>query len=350
MLRKDLFKLTLVLSSAIFLASCETAPEPEPVIVVEPEPEPVVYVPPPREPLRIAERPVEVRMTEPLIREAAAYGAFMQTVNRSYSPMQSAGDLNANLDGLAVAYSPRFGAGMLSYGALVAAQNSQFVDSVMARADAEGVDAVTYKLFQSPSYVQSFSGASAAAQDVAASWWADRATINGAAASVKQQSYDLQKDPEWKKQRADNRKERIDAFKAAQNYRPQMAQSQIRDIAAAGSISSSDWDGDARRAAFWQAYGRGSKPASQTANTAFSPRMRRALTLGALEILGATDQQNATFVANYTNTPRLAQCMNWARLHAEQCLAAGHYKFEDAFCIAEHELGDLNDCLVKNGF
>ena len=75
---------------------------------------------------------------------------------------------------------------------------------------------------------------------------------------------------------------------------------------------------------------------------------RKALTLSALEILGATGSDSSEWIENYMTSPRLTQCVNTARLNTEQCIAAGHFKYEDAFCIAEHELKEISDCLAQS--
>jgi hypothetical protein len=46
------------------------------------------------------------------------------------------------------------------------------------------------------------------------------------------------------------------------------------------------------------------------------------------------------------NEPNVQRCINWARLDLNQCVAAGHFKYEDAYCIAEHALMDVARCLT----
>ena len=356
--RKPRLALTLLGAMSI-LSACATPPPvqqplplppapivraPAPVIIAQPEP-----APPP--PMVIPTRSLEQRLRDPLVRAAAGHASLMQTVSlTSAVPISSDADLNRTMDALTAGFSPRLGPGLTSYGALVGAQNSQFVDSVRAEAEAVGMEGVIYQLYADPNYAASFSGASSAALDIHAAWSADKAAIASAAAAMKQQSYALQKDPAWKRKRSDDRKTRIAAIKSAGATRTNAGTSVMRGIAQAGAIPSYDYESAAKRAQFWQAFGRSQAPTSYNPSTAMTPRIKRALTLAALEALGGTGEQSQTWIENYMTTPVLAQCSNWSRLHTEQCVAAGHYKFEDAFCVAEHQLSDLDECLTKSGF
>ncbi len=47
------------------------------------------------------------------------------------------------------------------------------------------------------------------------------------------------------------------------------------------------------------------------------------------------------------NTPdTLAECVDWARMHLNQCVAATRFIYEDSFCIAKHQLGDSGRCIA----
>lgn len=355
---KNLIALATLGTTALMITACATPappppPAPEPVVYTPP-PEPVVYTPPPAPVVTVytpPQRSIDERLTEVLVRDASYHGSTMQNVSRaSYNPIQTREDLDGHLDNLAGVFTPRLGAGLLSYGGLIAAQNPSFADSVIERATNEGADTVVYKLYSDPNYALTFNGSYDAASDVMAAWQDDKSAFDSAAAAVKAQSYELQKDPNWKKMRSGDRKDRIAKFKAAQTYAVSLPDTSQRAIAAAGSVTSSDFDGAARSAAFWQAYGKTSKPVSYSSGAQISPNATRSLTLGALEVLGSSGKNSSTWIANYTTDINLNQCLNWARLHTEQCLAAGHYKFEDAFCVAEHELKDISECLTKSGY
>lgn len=353
-IKKNISNSLIFAASAALLSACATPAPPPPPIVEAPAPVVVIMpepLPAPKPRLTIPQRSVDQRLQDPLVRAAAGHASLMQTMSLvSAVPISTADDLNRNMDSLTAVFSPRLGPGMMSYGALVAAQNSQFTDSVIAEAEAVGVEGVIYKLYSDPNYASAFAGAPSAAMDINAAWAADKSMIASAGAAVKQQSYDLQKDPAWKKQRTDDRKARIASIKSAGRTRPMAGTTVMRGIAQAGAIRSDDFDAGAKRAEFWQAFGRSGAPNAYSPSTQMGPRVKKALTLAALETLGATGQPSQTWIQNYLTTPVLAQCSNWSRLHTEQCVAAGHYKYEDAFCVAEHQLTDTSECLTKARF
>ncbi len=43
----------------------------------------------------------------------------------------------------------------------------------------------------------------------------------------------------------------------------------------------------------------------------------------------------------------MAECVDWARLHLNQCVAATRYSYEDSFCIARHQLKDSGRCIAE---
>ncbi len=149
--------------------------------------------------------------------------------------------------------------------------------------------------------------------------------------------------------KTDNRAERLAAMGQAKSLRYTPPSHIRQSIAEVGTIRAYDTDAVFRRQQFWQTYGRAEKPRSQTFSSQYKGMMnKKALTLSALEILGATGAQSQTWIENYMTSPRLSQCVNTARLNVEQCLAAGHFKYEDAFCVAQHELTEISTCLTQS--
>ncbi len=77
----------------------------------------------------------------------------------------------------------------------------------------------------------------------------------------------------------------------------------------------------------------------------YSGLLQDILATAALHILDA----NAPYpsVLPPRNTPdTLAECVDWARLHLNQCVAATRYVYEDSFCIAQHQLKDAGQCIA----
>jgi len=232
---------------------------------------------------------------------------------------------------------------------LIGAQNTQFAEGVMETARYQGLDTVVYQLYVDPDYAASLPGAQEASGEIQNAWASDIAAIGRSAAHVKDQSYSLQKQPKWKKLRTDSRAERLEAVAQAQSARFEPPDATKRQIAQIGTIREADPDGPQKRQDFWQVFGHGAPPQTEIFASQYRGVMhRKALTLSALEILGATSSDSSEWIENYMTSPRLTQCVNTARLNTEQCIAAGHFKYEDAFCIAEHELKEISTCLTQN--
>ncbi len=336
------------------LASCETSspsPEPDrfPVVIQHPLPKPTPKpkAPPP---LNIPERPVSERVNEALIRHAGNHAVVMKWLNRLESEdIRSSAHLNEAMDGLSQVYSPGLGASMISYGALIGAQNSAFVDGVLQAARTQGLDTVVYGLYANPDYATTLPGADIAAAEIQNAWASHIAQLGRTGARLKQQSYSLQKQPEWKKKRADNRQERMNAIKQAARLRFTPPYPTRQTLAEIGSLKSGDPLAATKRQKFWQVFGLANAPRSQTFANQYGNLMnKKALTLGALEILGATGKDSTDWIENYMISPALNQCLKTASLNTQQCLAAGHFKYEDAFCMAEHELKEIANCLTSS--
>ena len=340
----------IMLASMLILVAC-TTPPPQPypdTNASHTEPAQAIIAPPPPPPLHIRARPTGERMAEPLVRAAGNHAVLMGHVHQIVNEaINSPEHMNQTMDGLSQVFSPGIGPALIGYGALIGAQNSGFAEGVIETARYRGLDSVIYQLYVDPDFAASMPGAQSAIAEIQNAWANDIAALEQSAAHIKKQSYDLQKLPEWKKLRTDSRTERLEAIGQAQSLRFDPPDTTRRQIAQIGTIRQGDLDGPQKRQAFWQVFGYTPPPTPQIfpdqQNTTLQ---RKALTLSALEILGATGNDSSEWIENYMTSPWLAQCVNTARLNTEQCIAAGHFKYEDAFCIAEHELKEISTCLA----
>ncbi|MCF6275188.1 MAG: hypothetical protein L3J05_05435 [Robiginitomaculum sp.] len=339
------------LATVLTLAACKTTEPPAPAPVLEPTPAPAPIVAPtkpaPPPPLFIPARPTAERIDEPLVRAAGNYAVLMNQVNLiAAASLRSSAHLNQTMDGLTQVYSPSLGPALLGYGALIGAQQPEFVEGVIETARSQGIDSVVYQLYVDPDYAASLSGAPYAAAQIQNAWASDIAAVSRASEHIKSQSYSLQKQKQWKKMRADSRSDRLEVLSRSKSTRFNPPHATTEKIAIIGTIRASDAGGDQKRQQFWQVYGRNSPPRTQTFRSQYKGEMhRKALTLSALEILGATSSESTQWIENYMTSPGLTQCVNTARLNTEQCIAAGHFKYEDAFCMAEHQLKEISNCL-----
>ena len=67
-------------------------------------------------------------------------------------------------------------------------------------------------------------------------------------------------------------------------------------------------------------------------------------TLAAYRVLG-TEAAPAQEVRTAMRETSTRNCINMAQLNLQQCVAAAHNQFEVPFCIGEHALTDVGDCI-----
>ncbi len=298
----------------------------------------------------IEKSPVLERMNEPLVRGAGNYAVLMsQVIAIPSQEIASPEHMNQTMDGLAQVFSPSLGPALISYGALIGVQNTEFVEGVLETARLQGIDSVVYQLYVDPNYALKIPGALSATSDIQTSWSSDIANIERSAAHIKSQSYSMQKQKLWKKKLADSRPKRLEVISQSKSIPFEPPHMTARKIAEVGTIRANDISAYTKRQQFWQSYGRTEQPNSENSKLNYIGVMqRKALTLSALEIVGANDAQSSDWVEKYMKSPQLNHCITKARLNTEQCIAAVHFKYEDAFCISEHQLKEISTCLTSN--
>jgi hypothetical protein len=72
--------------------------------------------------------------------------------------------------------------------------------------------------------------------------------------------------------------------------------------------------------------------------------VNRMTTLAALQALGVADQ-----LPQQTNAllsePRSNSCLEMAQLQLYQCMSAARFRYENAFCVSQHALRDVGQCI-----
>lgn len=294
----------------------------------------------------LPQRPVHIRADEPLIIGAAHHAELIQQLTHTgTAQINTPQDLDQAMDGLSEILSSTLGANFLSYGALIGALNSDFVYGLKSTAQTKGLDVVIYNLYSNPSYARQITGAASASADIKTAWMQDIANIISVGTAVKQQSYNLQKQKRWKQLSKAGRQARINVIKQTNAKFP------LPPLQTRRNLGSNEQNPQIKRQNFWRNFGRVNAPhptaMQPSANSAMNSK---ALTLAALEILGASGGQSQAWIEGYMVSPKLNQCIKKARLNMQQCLAAGHFKYEDAFCLAQHELIETSNCLQENLF
>ena len=283
---------------------------------------------------------------DPFLETASIYASFFSEVSEAgRRELAAPQDIDASFSALTAFYHedhlPR---GQTAYSGLLAAETPQFADAVRDIADFYGVDATAHGLLHDPLYVTGFDGASDAAAAVEAANAEDIALLDEVSLRYREAGYNLQLvgwakaalDDSVQLARLETGPEQLNisvdlnapetgiqdaGFRAASSLFP-------RDVAIDGSGVSLD---DLRVSV------------GERQLTPDERRMGQILVAAALRSI--EDGDSARLDEAMINQAR-ERCMLFVRLNLAQCVKAGRQKFEDAFCLAEHGLTEVADCLV----
>lgn len=246
------------------------------------------------------------------------------------------------------------GQGWIGYGASTASQSNEFVQGVREASRHYGRDAMISALAGNPAYARTLPGGNDATKLVLDASAADGARIIEVAERYREQAYSLQRQ-RW-----------ANAVAPAQAARVQ----RVRSLAATGSSAASLSDVSPRLAVtpvsfqpgndpsafggrrFWETV-RGGAQVTPVANTVTyrfrvdpgrGEAVNRMLTISALQALDAGTERAST-VSTLLSEPRTEYCMQMAQLQLYQCMSAARFRYENAFCLAQHAMRDVGSCI-----
>lgn len=278
--------------------------------------------------------------------EAAAdtYAAFHSDVSEAgRRPLTSVLDLDDTMDALASYYTDsRLVDAQIAYAALVASQHPEFIDAVRAISDYYGAGVTAASLMNDPVFVTGFMGADTASDNVVTALTTDNREMTVVSARYREAAYDLQSQT-WARVRARDRATRLNQIETGSTrlntpFRlPENGNG--RRLGAASDL--------------FDAQGSGPRPAAPEPGLALTVgeaqlqpderRVGRILAVAALQSIESGDMRAMDILLA---DPGVERCIRGARLNLAQCVAAGHFKYEDAFCIAEHALDEVASCLT----
>jgi hypothetical protein len=291
------------------------------------------------------------QLADPLQAALDPYAAYQTGVSASMdADISSAGAMDASLI-RAAQYDPaQLARGRLAYAALTAAQSPAFVAGVQSRVHAAGRAAVLRQLQRDPTYARRRPpGAAEASALVLASMAADVARLHAASAhyetignSIGSAAWNTPLDPT-------HRDARNIELRALAGQAPTLAPELVSRVRVGAASDGAQHDRDAFGGiSFWDALG-GRAAAAPVSEHVRLRRdragvMDRALTLGALYVIGATPTERARITAMLDDPPTRA-CLAMEQLEFRQCVSVSHTPDEDAFCLARHGLGGVGECL-----
>lgn len=293
---------------------------------------------------------------DPITDGAAVYATFHSDVSDvRNNPLGSASDIETTLTNLGGQNPDKLSSGWLAYSAMIASQDPEYQAAVRDIASFYGEESLRLGLKNDVRYARTLGGGTTAVTSALGATQADRRRLEGAGAYVKEQAYSLQ-GTSWAKARVGNTQGLINQMRTtAISGRPVRSEigaafydSNIDAVLsnAAGNSAESLWDGVSTAAGAVQF------PILNLGYSGRDPRIRagkepvadKIATLAAYRILGS-EETPAADMRTAMKERTTKNCLNMAQLNLHQCVAAAHKQYEVPFCIGEHALTDVGECI-----
>jgi hypothetical protein len=289
-------------------------------------------------------------------KSAAVYATYQADVTDAKSKnLASAGDIDTALNNLGGHNSDQLTKGWIAYSALIASQDPEFRAAVKDSERHYGRQRVITGLQNDPRFayrdLRGINGVSSALSATDA----DSRRLKSAAVSMKEQGFTLQSHG-WAKAKIGNSKGKAQSLDSAQkrgraakgNLVSALGASDIDTIlrGAGASGAPSLWDNVSGAASAIRV-----PPAVRSG---FSSRKRiksgkqpvadQIATLAAYRVLGASAQTGSQ-VHTAMAQRETSGCIKMAQLELQSCVAGAYQQYEVPFCISEHALSDVGQCI-----
>jgi len=298
--------------------------------------------------------PANFDSTHVLVQQAGHWANFQNDINHWGSRnVTSANELELALLDFARYDGAMMAPGWMATNALIAIQTKEFVAGIRQWETWYGRELLLQNLHRNPAYALFFPGSNAAQEAVLHAADRDARRLKLIGNLFKQQAYSMQKQS-WANKKHTGKTSRLAAIQIAPATPKELRFETLAALAAPGMNQLSEpYDPQTVKINFLSALRFGPRSAWAQTNDGLpvpSIAAHRELTivhtlgLAALLVLDE-DQNHPNFTAWMTDT-QLDECVDWSRVHLNQCVAAGHFVFESSFCIAEHQLMDAGRCIA----
>ena len=285
---------------------------------------------------------------------AAVYATFQADVTDvKTTTFGSTDDIENSLRNLGGQNPNQLTSGFIAYSALVASQDPTFRAAVQDIEGFYGRESLLIGLTNDVRYARSLDGGTSAVTSSLGAISADSRRLRGAGAFVKEQAYTLQS-ASWATRRFSNKSGILD-YLGSNTGRPVSA-----DLRAALSDASIDtalfqagqngapslWDGVSNAAGAIRFPSLNIAYSGQTERVAAGREQvaDQIATLAAFRVLGS-DAVHENTVRQSMDDRQTRGCIQTARLNLQQCVAAVRNTDEVPFCIGEHALTEIGDCI-----
>ncbi len=289
---------------------------------------------------------------------AAIYATYQSEVTDvRANPLSSKGDIDTALTNLGGHNPDRLSQGWLAYSALVASQSPEYRDAVRDIEGYYGRERLVTGMQNDLRYARSLAGGEAAVAAALTATESDQRRLTETAAYVKEQAYTLQ-GAGWAKAKIGNSGAKADVLNASSKQGIPAHPTVLEAFTDPEIETALVLAGDLNAASLWDnlsSVAPNSTPAFATAQLASqrsAPAIRqgreriadRIATLAAYQVIGVGEGDTAQFQSALADRGTKG-CINMAQLNLQQCVAAAHQHHELPFCISEHALKDIGDCI-----
>lgn len=303
----------------------------------------------------------------PLELKALSYIRFREDISQvetlSFDSAQATRDAHVRLG---THDSGELSSGWMAYAALIAADTPEFMEAMQAellkkeevpskkkkrrsrkkkkpkpptQEDYDnGRRAFLDKLSKNPSYPRTLPGAQAAIDAVMAVSRADYNRITSLGESFKSQAYEMQK-TRWGKRRIASSQQRLSEVESYAYNRPGVSMPIFAKVSNAGITKPGI--ATTQSASWTPQWGYKSVGGLQTKEDS-QVIMDRVLNLAARYAVGSINEK---IVLAYAKNNKSQQCLSLVKLTLNQCIAATRTPYEEAFCLGEHALSDVANCV-----
>ncbi|WP_417479689.1 hypothetical protein [Maricaulis maris] len=285
-------------------------------------------------------------------RSAGEYAAYHSVIADLHSaPIASGRDLDDAMNRLTAFYGEeRLVRAWIAYAAIIAARHPEYLDEVRELADYYGPEAAMTGLMYDPTYATSFASSEDAQASVVDAMAADSAEIMDVSVRYRAAAYDLQSE-RWANRSHGDRTDRLAELSHMGSAPIDMTDEVLMTL-------SGGFDQGLPASALFdriESVPLSDRPSvapqltltvGEAAPDPDRDRIGRILSVAALQSLNNDDPARTDQVVEaLLSDPVVERCLAWVRLDLQQCVAAGHFMYEDSFCIAEHALMDVSRCL-----
>lgn len=313
----------ILIASLLSLAACGTPPPPPP------PPAPVVVAPPPPPPAPIRPVAPPKALARRVIEDASAFRTYMNTAS-SISPDFKSPDEVATGVRTATAFEQnQLQSGAIAYAAVMALQEPSFVATMREYAeDPEQRATIARAILANPGYAASFANADKAAGLAVAALDGMGARVLVAGKKVKQAAYDVQHQP-WSKTNVANPETRLTDTKTRSGQRILASLSDVEEL---------------RKASL---EGAAVSVAGDPVRPPYTPTVVKGLAIAALAAMGEAGDDQADRLTPLLTDETSGYCLNMSKLNLYQCLAVSRPQYEDIFCLGQHSMIDIGQCVAK---